>query len=423
MRDWITLDNAAKIYPPAATRKWSAMFRLSVTLTEDVDPELLEEANRKALLRFPSFACRLRRGFFWYYLEHNDGAPPVREDVYNPLSKLRSKDNRHFLYRVLYYKNRIACEFFHALTDATGGMTFLLSMTAEYLKLKYGDEVEASKYVLPLEGEADAEEYEDSFLKYASGESRSRSETPSYNMKGSAVPFNRTLFISGTLPTDALVRAAKEHGVTVGVFLSSLLLYSVYRHQMGERRKKVRCMDVKVSVPVDLRRYFPSKTVRNFSAYINPFISPRLGEYSFEEILVRVKHFMGLNLNEKELRARFSANVAAERNAFIRPIPLFIKFFVLKLYYIFQGDRYYASTISNLGKVELPEAMARRVVRCDFIPGRALVPRTNCSLLSCGGKTYINFTRTVLEADVEKTFFTSLVKMGVPVFVEGNERY
>lgn len=423
MRDWITLDNAAKIYPPAATRKWSAMFRLSVTLTEDVDPAILDAANRKALLRFPSFACRLRRGFFWYYLEHNEGAPPVREDVFNPLSKLKSKDNGHFLYRVLYYKNRIACEFFHALTDATGGMTFLLSMTSEYLRMKYGDEIEESKYILPLDGEADAEEYEDSFLKYASRESRNRSETPSYNMNGSAVPFNRTLFISASMPTDELVRAAKERGVTVGVFLSSLLLYSVYLEQMKEKSRKKRDMDLKVSVPVDLRRYFPSRTVRNFSAYINPFISPRLGEYTFDEILVQVKHFMGLNLNEKELRARFSANVAAERNVFIRPIPLFIKFFVLKLYYIFQGDRYYASTISNLGKIDLPEKMARRVARCDFIPGRALVPRTNCSLLSFGGKTYVNFTRTVLESNVERTFFTSLVKMGIPVFVEGNERY
>jgi len=423
MRSWITLDNAAKIYPPAATRKWSPMFRLSVNLTEDVDPKLLAEANERALLRFPSFACRLRRGLFWYYLEHIDGAPPLLEDVYNPLSKLKWKSNGHFMYRLLYYKNRVAAEFFHALTDGTGGMTFLLSVVAEYFRLKYDDEVEVSKYVLSCDDEASAEEYEDSFLKYASKEKTSRRETPSYNIKGSAVPFNRMLFVSAKIPTDKLAGAAASYGVTVGVFLSSLLLYSTYLKQQKEKRKKKRNMDIKVSVPIDLRRHFPSRTLRNFSAYINPSISPRLGEYTFEEVLSQVKHFMGLYINEKELRGRFSANVAAEKNIFIRPIPLFIKYYVLKLYYIFQGDRYYASTISNLGKIELPEAMTRRVTRIDFMPGRALVPRSNCSVVSYNGSTYINFTRTIIESDIEKTFLTSLVKMGVPVFVEGNERY
>ena len=73
--------------------------------------------------------------------------------------------------------------------------------------------------------------------------------------------------------------------------------------------------------------------------------------------------------------------------------------------------------------IELPENMSRRVTRIDFMPGRALIPRSNCSVVSYGGNTYINFTRTILEADIEKRFLTSLVKMGIPVFVEGNERY
>ena len=132
---------------------------------------------------------------------------------------------------------------------------------------------------------------------------------------------------------------------------------------------------------------------------------------------------MGLYLNEKELRARFSENVAAERNVFIRAIPLFIKFIVLKMYYIFQGDRYFASTISNIGRIELPDGMKKYVDRIDFMPGRALAPRTNCSVVSYGGSTYINFTRTILESNIEKIFFTFLVKAGIPVFVEGNERY
>ncbi len=423
MNNWITLDNAAKIYPPAETRKWSPMFRLSVNLTEDVDPALLEEAGKRALTRFPAFACRLRRGLFWYYLEHMDSAPPVVEDVYNPLTKLNEKANRHFMFRLLYYKTRIACEFFHALTDGTGGLTFLLSLVSEYLRLKYGDDVVESKYILSCDKESEPEEYEDSFLKYAAKETRSRKEKPSYNMKGSAVPFNRMIFISAKVSSADLAAKAKEYGVTVGVFLASLLLYSSYKKQMTEKSGRKRNKDIKVSVPLDLRRFFPSRTLRNFSAYINPSISPKLGEYTFEEILVQVKHFMGMNLTEKELKARFSKNVAAEKNIFVRPMPLFVKFIVLKMFYIFQGDRYFASTLSNLGVVDLPEKISERITRMDFMPGRALIPRSNCSVVSYNGTTYINFTRTILESDIERCFLTELVKMGLHVFVEGNERY
>ena len=233
-------------------------------------------------------------------------------------------------------------------------------------------------------------------------------------MSGAAVPFNKLLFVSARMPTDALRDLAKCYGVTLGVYLSSLLLYSVYAKQQRERSAKKRRQDLKVSVPIDLRRLFPSRTLRNF---------PRLGEYTFDEILVCVKHFMGMYLNEKELRGRFSANVASERSALIRAIPLPLKYLVLKMYYIFLGDRYYASTISNLGVVELAPSMERRVARIDFMPGRALFPRTNCSVVSYAGSTYINFTRTVLESDVEEYFFRHLVKEGIPVFVEGNERY
>ena len=75
--DWLKLDNAAKIYPAAMSRNWTALFRVSAELTEPVDPVVLEQAQRAALRRMPSFAVCLRRGLFWYYLEKLDGAPAV----------------------------------------------------------------------------------------------------------------------------------------------------------------------------------------------------------------------------------------------------------------------------------------------------------------------------------------------------------
>ena len=69
------LDNAAKIYPAARRRNWMALFRVSAELCEPVDVRILERAQARTLARFPSFALRLKKGLFWYYLEHNEGAP------------------------------------------------------------------------------------------------------------------------------------------------------------------------------------------------------------------------------------------------------------------------------------------------------------------------------------------------------------
>ena len=54
--NWMRLDNAAKIYPAALKRSWSAMFRLSATLSEDVEPDILQEALNETLKRFPSLS-------------------------------------------------------------------------------------------------------------------------------------------------------------------------------------------------------------------------------------------------------------------------------------------------------------------------------------------------------------------------------
>ncbi|MBR3258746.1 MAG: hypothetical protein IKF96_07115, partial [Eggerthellaceae bacterium] len=188
MANWFKLDNAAKIYPPSSSRRWQSMFRLSVTLTEDVDPDILAEAQRRTLERMPSFACRLRRGVFWYYLEQLEGAPPIVEDTRNPMRPLDRRENGYFMYRLLYRGGRIAVEFFHAVCDGTGGMTFLLTLVNEYLRLVHGVDVAPAKYILSCEDVPVPEETEDAFPRYAGKVPNNRKETRAYHVQGSPVP-------------------------------------------------------------------------------------------------------------------------------------------------------------------------------------------------------------------------------------------
>ena len=122
---WLRLDNAAKIFPASRRRGWYNMFRLSATLSEPVSPEILQSAVNVTIRRFPMIAARLKAGFFWYYLEEIESPPKVRRDGYQPLMPDSFANVKKCAIRVLYYNNRIAVEFFHAVTDGTGGMIFL----------------------------------------------------------------------------------------------------------------------------------------------------------------------------------------------------------------------------------------------------------------------------------------------------------
>lgn len=419
---WIKLDNAAKIYPPARTRDWTAMFRLSITLTEPIDPVALAEAQNAALKRIPTFAYRLRRGVFWYYFEHMDGAPQIQEDVGNPLVRMDLNENGRFMYRVRYYGRRIAVEFFHALTDGTGGMSFLLTLAAEYLRVKYAVQIPADGAILDCSIDPQPEEMEDSFLKHARDIGISNVERPAYHATGTPERAHFLNITTGIIPQAALSAKAKEYGVSITAFLTAMLVDAIQEVQFKDVRRRKRGLPVKVLVPVNLRRFYGAKTLRNFASYVNVGVSGRYGRWTFEEILNAVKHTMGLEITERMLNARMSANVSAEKNPLIRAMPLVIKAPFLRIMFLLRGDRYNSITLSNLGVVQLPEAMRAYVSRLDFILGTPERNPASCACVSYGGNVYLNISRRIREPMIERALFTALVKMGVPVKVESNRR-
>ena len=133
---WMRLDNAAKIYPAARRQNWSNVFRLSATLTEEVDRTVLQSALDVTVRRFPSIGARLRRGVFWYYLEQLTHAPSIKDECNYPLTRMSRDEVRQCAFRVIAYKKRIAVEIFHSLTDGNGALIFLKSLVAEYLQQK-----------------------------------------------------------------------------------------------------------------------------------------------------------------------------------------------------------------------------------------------------------------------------------------------
>ena len=124
-RTWYKLDNAAKMVPGTTHFANTRVFRICCELTEEVDPAILQEALDATVRSFPYFNSVLRTGLFWYYLEEIREPLIVRQDAGHPCMPFRFKQDHGYLLRVFYFRNRISAEFFHSLTDGSGGLIFI----------------------------------------------------------------------------------------------------------------------------------------------------------------------------------------------------------------------------------------------------------------------------------------------------------
>lgn len=417
---WMPLDNAAKIYPAARSHNWTNAFRLSATLKEEVDTKVLQSALDVTIRRFPSLGTRLRKGLFWYYLQQVSHAPAIRQEMSYPLTRMTRKDLRDCALRVIVYHNRIAVEFFHSLTDGNGGLIFLKTLVAEYLQQKYHLVIPAEQGVVGRLEEPSPEELEDSFLKYAGPVSASRRENNAWHLKGTPEPdgfLNVTCF---RLPVAQVLEQAHHYCVSMTTFLSAALMQAILNLQAQQIPNRRYRKYVRLLIPVNLRRLFPSKSMRNFALYTTPEVDPKLGDYSFEELCQIIQHRVALDVTPKQMSARIATNVKSEQVFLLKITPLFIKNLVMKAVFLAVGERKSCLCLSNLGQVTLPKEMEAYVERLDFILSSQAMSPHNCGVLSYGDTLYINFTRNIVEPNLEREFFLVLRDMGLPVEVQSN---
>ena len=420
-KNWYRLDTAALIFPATARRDWCNAFRVSAGLNETVDPELLQRAVDDLRHRFPSYYVALRKGFFWYYLEESDNRVEVRQDFAYPLTFMSSRELKRNCMRVLYYKNRIAVEFFHSLTDGRGGSIFLCNLVARYLELRYGVEIPREGLIRDLNQKPTARELEDSFLKNAAEVAMSRKQETSYRLHGTREARGFRTLTTGVVDTQALLDTAHRYGVTVTALLAAVMVESIIAMQNTERPRK-RQRPVKVTIPVDLRRLYGSETLRNFSLVLDVGTDPRFGEYSLEELCRTIWHQLGACATPQHMAGMIAANVQPQQIVALRLAPVFLKNLVMDAVYRRSGESGGSLNISNITGLTLPEQMRPYVERMEFIIGPQRSYPNNCSVLSYGGRTYINMIRNIRESELERRFFSRLVELGIAVEIESNRR-
>ncbi len=415
--NWYKLDNAAKIYPAISGPGSGSVFRVAVQLKEDVDPQILQEALTVTIPRFPTLAVKMKRGLFWYFFDSNHETPKVTPEMAPPCRPVEVDENNGFLFRVSYFKKRISLEIFHALTDGTGAMVFLKTLTTQYLTLS-GHGLFSDDGILDCEAHPSISETEDSFGKYYDPKVKSKwKEEKAYHVRGTKVSPEQLGIVHGIISTNSFRRFVKENNTTVTGYITALIIYSIYRTQLNNRMYS---LPVKISVPVNLRNYFPSRTVRNFSSYVNIGINFSDEDLSFESILEKVTEIMKSELKQEKLVEKISANVNAERNIFMRIAPLVLKNVVLRTAYNAFGETLFSCSLSNLGSISVPEPMKEYIERFEFLLGPPVTNLLNATVCSYDDTLLVSFTKVMHENDIERFFFRFLADKGIDVTIETN---
>lgn len=407
--EWTRLENSAIIYPSCRTRKYAAVYRMSVTMDAPVQKDLLERALISVIKRFPSFRFTVRKGLFWWFLMRLENQPQLSEA--GALRAFDLKTNGGYMFKLSCAGERINLDVFHALTDGTGAMTFLLSVVAEYLRISGTASVPAGGWVYSPYDEPSPEELEDSFDRFSGTKGALDNEDKAWHIKGREETPDLLNSLGVSLHLEQAQAKAKEMDCTMTEFLTALMLVSlqeVRAAQPGKKRDSIR-----MEVPVNLRPIFGSSTLRNFSSYVYLGLNVSNGEYTLEDAIKEVKYQKRLYMQPGRLTRRIAANVALEDNLAIRCIPLFIKKPVINIINHLKGDNYATYTFSNLGNIEVPEEMREHVRDIHFVLGRTRKRSGQCACVSYNGILNLDFSRKIREDDLERVFARKLRELGI----------
>lgn len=400
------VDNASLLYLSLIRKDHTNSFRFTMTLTEEICPETLQMAVDRIYRRFPTVIAGFYPGFF-HYLQVPAKAPPqVRQDP-GCLITMSQEEIRECAYRVLYSGKTVAIEAFHALTDGYGAIASFTTLVAEYLRLKHGVQIPIEKTLIDIHQSPEGCETNDAYLEYETGKPMLIPNRYAYQLPGEAPSANGIYTSRHMVPIKILLDASHRWGVSLTALLSSVMAESImeiqHRHLGAGKAKPVRIM-----VPVDLRRMFPSRTLRNFILYALPTMEPQEHGRPFREILQSFGRQLHSQVEKSRLASIMAYHVKAQHNWLFRHIPLVIKCAFMRFVYQFFGEVNSSVTVTNLGNVQLPDVMQPYVQSIDVI----LTPRRrspyNCAVISYAGYMSINISRFSREPELEDVFFQKL---------------
>lgn len=405
---WRRLDNSAKIFPMSTGAKYSTVFRISSVMKNDIQPEILQKAVVETLKKYEAFKVRMKAGLFWYYLEENNKEPIVEEEREYPCKYINPRRNRGYLFKVTYFKNKINIDIFHSLTDGNGGTTFFKEIIYTYLEMCYPQELKQElRKARKIEYDI-----EDSYIKNYNKKIKTHEPNPrAYELKGKKIKLGAISTIHQIIDSEQLKKQCQKYDATVTQYLTAVLMYAIYSENYKGKKP------LKVCIPVNLKKYYPSKTMSNFFSFIMLEGKKKLD--NFDEIINIVKQEFKEKLAEKEIIKTMSGNVKLGNHILIKIIPLILKNIIVRLSYL-EIRKHSTITYSNTGRVGIMGEYQKYIDYFLVLISPDPVEKIKCSSCTYENKIVFTFTSILNNNKIESAFYKFLTERGISVRIESN---
>ncbi len=420
MSKWYKVDNAGKVFHAVTEASNSSVYRVSVLMKDMIDEEILQEALDHVIKRFPTLAVKVRKGIFWDFMESNEEKLSVQQETTYPCHPIHPKENNGYLFKVLYFNKRIAVEIFHSLTDGTGAVEFLKTLIYQYLTLQ-GEDIAVDGDALLFSDQVPSKyETEDSFEKYYQKSTRNYLQDKvqrAFQIKGTPFDPSGVNVIHGVIRASALNHVAKQKGMSVTEFITAVLIHAIYSETM---KYGVYNENITIALPANLRRKFPSITLRNFFSVVNVRVDVS-GEITLEDIIKTVSEQLRSKTDRQHLQDGINRHVQLQKSLKTRIVPLSIKYHAMRYGFRHYGELAKTLTLTNLGSINLPDSMKSYIERMEVVLYPTKNSPINCGISSVNDQMTITFTRSIVESEIIKSFFNQLSRLtGLNVEVYSN---
>lgn len=178
--------------------------------------------------------------------------------------------------------------------------------------------------------------------------------------------------------------------------------------------------DISIQVPVNMRKFCPSKTLRNFSMYCS-VRTPWAEAGEAERLLPDITRQLSERASETAMRGMLAST--AEMVRLLGRVPLAVKRPAARIAYGFLGERAFTSTLSNLGAAKLPPEVEAHVEKLDFVLGTGERARAACAMVTLKGRALLSVTKLTDDKTFETRLLSLLEGAGVPVKLSGSMPY
>ncbi|MGB8490844.1 MAG: hypothetical protein WCE64_07275 [Bacteroidales bacterium] len=382
----------------------------------------ISEAVRLTSQRFPYFSVSLGSGIFWPFLEYINQPPRIQADEEIPCTAFAINRKNEPLYRVIIKGSRISVEFTHILTDGGGAIEYLKSLLYSYLTLT-GIKISSPGDIILPGTPVSEEEYEDGYNRFFQ-----KLPPPSKVVKAWHLPFKlnerpRLRVLRADIKVGDILEVSRRYGVSITEYVVSVYFFSLQKIFIASRpkgRKEMRKV-LRIEVPVNMRKKFPTRTMRNFSLFVLPELDVRLGTYTFEEICKLVHHQLQIITEIKQISRFLSSNVSYEKLLIVRIMPLFIKKLVTAAVYRSLAAKRWSGLVTNLGKVTLPREMEEMIDSFELIPPPPNTKvKAGCAMISYKDDLRICFCNITESNELERNIFRHFTDAGIHVRILNN---